>query len=74
MKTLNFKIVINLMGMMMLMNALFMLLPVIISLIYRDGLHFHLILSSVLVAFLGGITYFSTKKAKKSSEKEKVIW
>ena len=51
--------------MMMLMNALFMLLPVIISLIYRDGLHFHLILSSVLVAFLGGITYFSTKKAKK---------
>lgn len=65
MKTLNFKIIFNLLGMMMLMNALFMLFAVIVSLIYRDGMHVPMLISSVLVAFLGAITYFSTKNAKK---------
>lgn len=65
MKTLNFKIIFNLLGMLMLMNSLFMLLTVLVSLIYKDGLHFPLLFSSLFVAGLGATTYFSTKNAEK---------
>lgn len=65
MKTLNFKMVFNLFGMLMLMNALFMLLSVFVSLLYKDGLHFPLLFSSFFVAGLGITTYLLTKNASK---------
>jgi len=65
MRTINFKIVINLLGMLMLMNALFMLVSVLVSVYDKDGLHFPILFSSVFVAGLGAVSYFGTKNAEK---------
>ena len=53
------------MGMLMLINALFMLVSVLVSLYFGDGLHFPILISSVIVAILGAGTYFSTKNPEK---------
>ncbi len=65
MRTINFKIVFNLLGMLMLMNALFMLLSVMVSIYDKDGLHFPILFSSIFVAVLGALSYFGTKNAEK---------
>ena len=51
--------------MLMLINSLFMLLCVIVSLIYRENIVVPLLLSSIITAGFGAICYFSTKNARK---------
>lgn len=65
MRTINFKTIFNLIGMLMLINALFMLLCIPVSLIYKDNLLFPLILSFFITATFGAIAYGSTQNATK---------
>lgn len=65
MKNINFKVIFNLIGMLMLINALFMLLCVIVSLIYRENIYLPMLFSSFITAGFGAICYFSTKNAQK---------
>lgn len=51
--------------MLMLINALFMLLCVIVSLIYRENIFLPMLFSSFITAGFGAICYFSTKNAHK---------
>ncbi len=65
MKNINFKVIFNLIGMLMLINALFMLLCVIVSLIYRENIFLPMLFSSFITAGFGAICYFGTKNAQK---------
>lgn len=65
MKNINFKVIFNLIGMLMLINAIFMLLCVIVSLIYRENIFLPMLFSSFITAGFGAICYFGTKNAQK---------
>lgn len=65
MRTINFKIIFNLIGMLMLINALFMLLCVPVSLYYGEEIYKSMLFSSFITAGLGAAAYFGTKNAPK---------
>lgn len=65
MKNTNFKIIFNLIGMLMLINALFMLLCVPVALYYGEEIYKSMAFSSLVTASLGATAYFSTKNATK---------
>jgi trk system potassium uptake protein TrkH len=65
MKNINFKVIFNLIGMLMFINALFMLLCVFMALIYKEQIYISFLLSSIITATFGGVAYFSTKNAPK---------
>lgn len=65
MKATNFKIIFNLIGMLMLINALFMLLCVPVALFYGEEIYKSMAFSSLVTAGLGAIAYFGTKNAPK---------
>jgi trk system potassium uptake protein TrkH len=69
MRNINFKIILNLVGMLMLINSIFMMLSVIVSLIYRESIYFPLLISSILTAVFGAGFYFGTKKSPKKVTK-----
>src|SRR5690606_18961760 len=65
MKTINFKVIFNLIGMLMLINSLFMLLCVPVCLYYGEEIYKSMFLSSFITAGLGAAAYFGTKNAPK---------
>lgn len=65
MRTINFKIIFNLIGMLMLINALFMLLCVPVALYYGEEIYKSMAFSSLITAGLGAAAYFGTKNAHK---------
>lgn len=65
MKTINFKVIFNLIGMLMLINAIFMLVCVIVSLIYWENTYLPLLISTILTALFGSLAYFGTRNAQK---------
>lgn len=69
MRNINFKIILNLVGMLMLINALFMIVSVIVALIYREDIFLPLLLSSIITAVMGSVCYFGTKNSQKKLTK-----
>src|SRR5690606_36724678 len=65
MRRLNLKIVLHLLGMQILITEFFMLVSVLVSVYFDDGLHCPVLVSSVIVAVLGATTYFSTINPEK---------
>lgn len=65
MKNINFKIIFNLIGMLMLINALFMAVCIMIALYYGENNSVPMAISSVVTAGLGSSIFFSTRKSSK---------
>lgn len=65
MKNINYKTILNLIGMLMLINALFMFLCIPISYFYEDNLVIPFSLSCLITAVLGATAYLSTKNTPK---------
>lgn len=65
MKNFNYKVIFNLIGMLMLINALFMLLCVLVSYYYNEGVYISFLISSLITAIFGAGFYFGTKDAPK---------
>ena len=66
---LNFKIIFYFFGILLLFNGSFMLLSSILSFLYNDGITLSLILSGVIVSFLGLLSMLLTKKHSKEMNK-----
>jgi trk system potassium uptake protein TrkH len=69
MRNINFKIISNLIGMLMLINSIFMVVSVIVSLIYRESIYLPLLIASIITAVVGSICYFGTKNSPKKVTK-----
>lgn len=65
MRTINFKVIFNLIGMLMLINSLFMLLCVPVALYYGEEIYKSMFFSFLITAALGAAAYFGTKNAPK---------
>jgi len=65
MRNINYKVILNLIGMLMLINALFMLLCVPVALYYGEEIYKSMAFSSFITAGLGAMAYFGTKNAHK---------
>ena len=69
MHSLNYKIIIFLMGVLLIFNGGLMLFSSLISFLYNDGVTFEITLASFLVLFLGSIFLFLGKKHEKKIQK-----
>ena len=69
MKKINFPIVFNLTGILLLMNAVFMLFTVLVSLYHEEDIYKGLLLASLVTSCFGAFFYYFTNKAKKSVSK-----
>lgn len=65
-KKINYPIIINLLGVLMLLNSAFMLLCVPVSLYYQEKAYKGLLYAGILTMIIGLIAYFSTRNAKKN--------
>lgn len=65
MRIINYKIIFNLIGVLILFNSLFMMVAAFVSILYGDGLTLPMIIASLSAATLGGSIYFSTKNNDK---------
>ncbi|XOV92779.1 MAG: TrkH family potassium uptake protein [Bacteroidota bacterium] len=57
----NYRVIINILGILLLLNAVFMLMCIPISLVYVEGDLYALLAASVLTGVSGSIMYFSTR-------------
>lgn len=64
-KKINSPIVLNVIGILMMMNGLFMSMSLVIELIYQEGLMNAWIISSVSTFVIGFLIYYKTKNAPK---------
>ncbi len=69
MKKLNISIVINFLGVLLLLNALFMLVCVPVSLFYREDAATGITLAALTTAAIGAMMYFASKKCSKNVQK-----
>lgn len=65
MKNINYKVILNLISVLMLFNALFMTLCVLVAFIYQETTFLPFLFSCLLTALVGNSIYFSTKNAPK---------
>ncbi|MGI9525548.1 MAG: TrkH family potassium uptake protein [Weeksellaceae bacterium] len=65
-KKINYPIIINLLGILLLLNSLFMLLCVPVSLYFGEEAYLGLLYAGLTTALAGSIAYLATRKAKKS--------
>ena len=66
MSSINFKIVLYTLGMLLLFNGAFMLLPIFASYYYNESITLELTLSFIVTIFLGLIIMFSTQNHDKN--------
>ncbi len=66
---LNYKIIIYIMGLLLLCNGLFMLLAVLLSWAYKDGVTIALLSASLVTMFLGVLFMFTTREHQKELNK-----
>lgn len=64
-KKINFPIIFRLLGVMLMVNALFMLMCVPVSIYYHEATYKGLGLASAVTAIAGSILFFSNRKAQK---------
>ena len=69
MPTLNYKIILHIMGLLLLCNGGFMLLATIVSFAYQDGVTVEIMISSLVTMFAGVVMMFLTRNHEKSLEK-----
>ena len=67
--TLNYKIIIHLLGLLLLVNGGFMVLSSLVSLGYADGVFLELLLAGVLILCIGGAAMVTTRKHRKEIQK-----
>ncbi|MXV37387.1 TrkH family potassium uptake protein [Flavobacteriaceae bacterium Ap0902] len=65
-KKINFRIIINLLGILLLLNSLFMLLCVPISLYFEEDAYKGILYAGLVTAVAGLTAYLSTRKANKN--------
>ena len=66
---MNKKIILHILGALLLIESLFLFLSFVVALIYGEDDMFALLLSAIISLTVGGISFFSSKKAKKSIRK-----
>lgn len=66
---INYKIIFNILGLLLLIEGVFMLFSSVVSLIYNEPDLSALLISSSITLFFGGITWFFTRDAQKNIEK-----
>jgi trk/ktr system potassium uptake protein len=66
---LNYKIIFHFLGLLLLFNGGFMLLASLISVIYKDGVSFHILSAGTIVILIGVVSMLLTKKHKKEMNK-----
>lgn len=66
---LNFRVILHLLGLLLLVNAGFILLSGLISLIYDDGVSGSMFLAGLTVLALGGLSMFLSRNHKKEINK-----
>lgn len=69
MKNLNYKIVLQMMGFLLIFNGGFMLISATISWFYKDGAFYGILYSGLIAMALGGLFQFATKGFKKQIKK-----
>ncbi len=67
---LNTKIIFHIMGLLLLFNGVFMLLAVLVSGIYKDGVTLDIALASVTTLSIGALLMFYTRKHKKEVQRK----
>ena len=70
---LNYKIIIHFLGLLLLCNGGFMLLSALVSAIYKDGVTSQLVLSGIIVIFLGFSAMVFTRNHKKEMKKRPIF-
>ena len=69
MPKMNFKIILHIMGLLLLCNGGFMLLAVIVSWYYEDGITLQISSASLLTMFIGTVLMFFTRGHRKEIKK-----
>ncbi|MEN8185808.1 MAG: potassium transporter TrkG [Bacteroidota bacterium] len=69
MKKLNFKIIIQMMGFLLIFNGGFMFLSSLVSLYYNDGAFQGILFAGIISMAVGGLSQFATKGFKKQIKK-----
>jgi len=67
--TLNYKIIIHIMGLLFAVNGGFMLLATLVSFIYKDGVGFQMLYAALVTIILGAATMLLTKNHRKEIQK-----
>ena len=67
--TLNYKIIVHLLGLLLLVNGGFMLLSAIVSLLYKDGVVLQLLMAGLITLVGGGLIMLLTRNHKKEIQK-----
>ena len=67
---LNFKIILHLMGLLLMVNGGFMLLSAIVSWYYKDGVLKEMLFSGAVALIVGGVVMLLTKKHRKEVQKK----
>ncbi len=67
--TLNYRIIIHIMGLLFAVNGGFMLLATTVSFVYQDGVGVQLLLAAIVTMVLGGITMLLSKNHRKEIQK-----
>ena len=70
---INYKIIINLFGVLLLFNSGFMFLSTLVSLYFSDGVTLEFFLAGMIVFVIGSIFFFSTKNNVQQIQKKEVF-
>lgn len=66
----NYKIILHLMGLLLMVNGGFILLSTIVSLVYKDGVALEMFEAGMVGVFIGGIIMLVTKNHRKEIQKK----
>ena len=73
MSRINYKIIINLFGLLLLFNSGFMFLSTLVSLYFSDGVTLEFFKAGMIVFLIGSIFFFSTKNNDQQIQKKEVF-
>lgn len=65
MKSLNYKVILNLSGVLLLLNALFMFVSMFVSIYFDDALTYSFLASGSVIGILGALMVYFTKDSRK---------
>ncbi len=68
--SLNTRIIVHLMGLLLLFNGGFMLLAALVSLIYQDGVTYNIALAAITTLFSGTVAMYLTRGHKKEVKRK----
>lgn len=71
MKSINFKVILNLSGVLLLLNALFMFVSMFVSIYFGDALTISFLTSGTIIGLIGGcMIYFTQNRRKHISKRD----